>query len=452
MTSSPTWKQDRELAYLSSIIYHPIIILLYTQYTTSHGSSHDILCRQRERSSSISNSHLLLMSILCAGLLLAAPKSNILPHSRVHSYQARTFDLGSRKISQYMDLSFLPIEVDYLPPKTDLILKKATASYVQNDESLNWNLQEILQNIDDEYSFTHLPVIVANYSLDSRSDPDILAFCKILSFAVFNRLPIEIALVLMDNLPRRAEESSSLDKSPTIDPLILSMKSSLQKYGWRIVSFPRGLPLHVKRSTHYEKFVPFIRKSLLTRAHEISKANQAVHEAAITKAPMKRNKRDEIFSELANVKVGRSYMAESAQSISTVTWNYFPTRPIRRKLSKRVLDYSKKVISDRYGGYVVYLLLRLVWTFWRLFARSPFFISMIPLASTIEISSKLRTFYILSVILTRLVVSVLLSPSAEGAFRFLIKFANMRSDIAERLLKCALFCDSILLVTQILSS
>jgi len=192
-----------------------------------------------------------------------------------------------------VDLSYLPIDVFSLPPRTENLLRRATLIYVMSEVKNNIDrltIDEVLETIEEEYQYRTVPLSVGELhfeeeianveELDTRHPA-----AKVLSFAAMHCLPAEITVLLFKE-SSRATGKIDHESSKKLQILI----STFQQSGWKAVSFPNGLSLRLKRGFMISKrvrFNPIPRKSFLTRKRDINDASRVLELSSVTTPPKK---------------------------------------------------------------------------------------------------------------------------------------------------------------------
>lgn len=295
------------------------------------------------------------------------------------SYFSDDFSDGSEKVEG--DLAYLPLNVLEIPAGTESILLQATDSYIRSelDDEIQdeMKIDNVLQTIDAEFKYTPHSVILGKEPLtidrrtkllDAKSEASQIV-SKILSFAALHRLPVEIATRLFsDLLEPNFQQSLTF---PDTSKEILSLLQTFEKGGWKIVEFPQGLTLRIKRdyiASRRSQFRPWPRKSLLTRSRDINEAREALREAKkVTPPPKLRPKKismkemDEFINQF-NVKSELSLRQNSVKDLLT----FFPSRERLwssvgngkvQQIMRVITRHKSQLLSAGRAGFVAYAMI-----------------------------------------------------------------------------------------------
>ena len=270
------------------------------------------------------------------------------------------------------DISYLPINLEKLPFGTENILRQVTKSFIESDvrrgES-ELKLSDVLDAIDSEYKYVHVPYLVGNktVSFESRQRPRHKGaqstartiVNKVLSFAALHRLPTDVTMFLLNDL-------SNEEMDPEIIQEMDNLLKDFRKSGWDSVQFPHGLSLRMKRDyiiSRRSRYNPIPRKSIFTRNQDALDAVEAIRDAKSVQPPQKMIRKKVTLEEINLVENELNIQSELSQrsSIKDIL-TFFPNKD--RLLNRYVRATTKRKAQIRTlirAGFISYSMLSFTW-------------------------------------------------------------------------------------------
>ena len=362
------------------------------------------------------------------------------------------FERDDEEEDRHVLLSYLPEGGKRLTPKTKNLLKRVTNEFVYGGTKENESpvtLNDIMSVIEEEYKSYDLPVEINGAIFDVRNsqlESDRLA-SQIISFAVFNSLPKEITLLLLD------------------DNKLQRCRKSFSEGGWTNVVFPSGVSIRKRRrltNNSSERYFPIPRSWGSSRTQAAKKADKLARLAAATSAPMQRLLTREEFLESMGQVLGKTKM--SPQQILRDALQVFPRR--RKQVWKRITQFAS-VTVDRLenagsAGIVAYSLLTFAWYTTAILCQWRRLIAIAPVgAPSAFLAASMRHFVRSSFVayigaqftkLPRMSLATALAPVGNWALRSTQKKFFVSEDRAVVILNRSMLVIFVLLSTTLVSA
>lgn len=377
----------------------------------------------------------------------ASNNNNVIPEKRYGHSKSLIFASSPFWMDDFLDendnipntdISYLKfINLRHLPSGTETILKKVTKAYIESDvkKEDNIHLVEVLDMIDAEYKYYHVPFLIANntISFESTKQKSVrnsqeaahTIVSKVLSFAALHRLPHTVAMFLFGDLLNEKNIDSETKEE------IVSLLKDFIESGWDCVEFKQGLSIRMKRDfivSRRSRYYPLPRKSIFTRSQDALDAAKALDEAMLVKPPMKLIKQQEIEKEINLIENELSIQSELSQRSSIR--DMLPFFPNKERLISRFVKattkptskYTKprsKIRALGRAGFISYCLLSFIWytcsIFWQWYRFTDSQSNYLVQGNIDAIKRSLRKF-------SKIFVSTYFNPQLTKFHRFAIAF------------------------------
>lgn len=366
-------------------------------------------------------------------------------------------------------ISYLPIDLFHVPPRTKDILVTLTQAYIESDTrdtSSDIQIEEFLDVIDEEHKYVDLPVTIdgTQYCFDTDHSNErleaIRIAAKLISFAAIYRLPYNIAIFLLQYM----------QGSPYFygkDRVLKEFNQIVDEFrdvgSWTKIKFREGLNLRLKRqylNSNRQKYNPVSRSSIFMKKYALQEAKAAIKEANRTKCPAKLVKKQEIEAIVEKLDMKSEFAQEEDDLLGDLLLTFFPKQNIALNKIRRLLSSKKAKTLKAAGraGVISYCILNFLWYTgailwnWKRFNSNPNMIFMegrmqALLFSIRKFGRVLSTVYMGSKItmLTRLSLAILLAPFGNKILQQTKRRLKVSTDLALAILTAFMITASMLL-------
>lgn len=269
------------------------------------------------------------------------------------------------------DISFLKINQVQLPSNTERIIQCVIQAYIESDirdTKGDVNIEEVLDAIDLEYKWSSVPFSVAGTLFDfhrkqSNSTNTVAwqVFSKVISFAVMNHLPKDMAMILFEGINESSRLSS--DTKDELQRLVVMLRHCTS---WNCIEFPQGLSLRLKRSylvSKREKFYPLPRKSFFTSRMDELDAKRVIEKAESIKLPIKLAKKEDVEEFAKDLNTKSVFASDLSLLSKDPLLTFFPKQnQIRVKLRRLLFNKKVRQVKDlSVAGIVTYGVISMFW-------------------------------------------------------------------------------------------